>query len=76
MIVIKKIFQIIFIGLIRAYQYTLSPLLGPACRFYPSCSEYAYQAIMRYGPLKGLFLAIKRILRCHPYHPGGVDPVP
>ena len=76
MIVIKKFFQIIFISLIRAYQYTLSPLLGPACRFHPSCSEYAYQAIMRYGPVRGLLLAIKRILRCHPYHPGGVDPVP
>jgi putative membrane protein insertion efficiency factor len=76
MIVIKKIFQIIFISLIKVYQYTLSPLLGPACRFYPSCSEYAYQAIVRHGPVRGLFLAIKRILRCHPYHPGGVDPVP
>jgi putative membrane protein insertion efficiency factor len=73
---IRKIFQIIFISLIKAYQYTLSPLLGPACRFYPSCSEYAYQAIMRHGPVRGLFLAIKRILRCHPFHPGGVDPVP
>jgi putative membrane protein insertion efficiency factor len=76
MMVIKKFFQIIFISLIKAYQYTLSPLLGPACRFYPSCSEYAYQAIMRHGPVRGLFLAIKRILRCHPFHPGGVDPVP
>ncbi|MCP4627245.1 MAG: membrane protein insertion efficiency factor YidD [bacterium] len=76
MMVIKKLFQIIFISLIKAYQYTLSPLLGPACRFYPSCSEYAYQAIMRHGPGRGLFLAIKRILRCHPFHPGGVDPVP
>jgi len=76
MMVIKKIFQIIFISLIKAYKYTLPPLLGPACRFYPSCSEYAYQAIMRHGPVRGLFLAIKRILRCHPFHPGGVDPVP
>jgi putative membrane protein insertion efficiency factor len=74
--IINKFFQIVFIGLIRAYQYTLSPLLGPSCRFYPSCSEYAYQAIMRHGPLKGLLLAIKRILRCHPFHPGGVDLVP
>jgi hypothetical protein len=76
MIIVNKFFQIIFIGLIRAYQVTLSPFLGPACRFYPSCSEYAYQAVMRYGPLKGLLLAVKRILRCHPFHPGGVDPVP
>ena len=76
MMIINKFFQIIFIGLIRAYQLTLSPFLGPACRFYPSCSEYAYQAVMRHGPLKGLLLAVKRILRCHPFHPGGVDPVP
>ncbi|MBW2657699.1 MAG: membrane protein insertion efficiency factor YidD [Deltaproteobacteria bacterium] len=68
--------QIVFVALIRVYQYTLSPFLGPACRFHPSCSEYAYQAIMRHGPMRGLLLAIKRILRCHPFHPGGVDPVP
>jgi len=74
--IINKCFQTVFIGLIKAYQYTLSPLLGPACRFYPSCSEYAYQAIVRHGPVKGLLLAVKRILRCHPFHPGGVDPVP
>jgi putative membrane protein insertion efficiency factor len=76
MMIVSKFFQIVFIGLIKAYQYTLSPLLGPACRFYPSCSEYAHQAIMRHGPVRGLFLAVKRILRCHPFHPGGVDPVP
>jgi len=74
--IINKFFQIIFIGLIRVYQVALSPFLGPACRFYPSCSEYAYQAVMRHGPVKGLLLAVKRILRCHPFHPGGVDPVP
>jgi putative membrane protein insertion efficiency factor len=76
MMIINKFFQIVFVALIRAYQYTLSPVLGAACRFHPSCSEYAYQAIMRHGPLSGLLLALKRILRCHPYHPGGVDPVP
>jgi uncharacterized protein len=76
MIIIKEFFQIVFLSLIRVYQFTLSPLLGPACRFYPSCSEYAYQAILRHGPVKGSFLAVKRILRCHPFHPGGVDPVP
>jgi len=74
--IINKFFKILCTALIRVYQYTLSPLLGPSCRFYPSCSEYAYQAIMRHGPLRGLLLAFKRILRCHPYHPGGVDPVP
>jgi putative membrane protein insertion efficiency factor len=76
MMIVNKFIQIVFVALIRVYQYTLSPFLGPACRFHPSCSEYAYQAIMRHGPLRGLLLAIKRILRCHPFHPGGVDPVP
>ncbi|MGB5746098.1 MAG: membrane protein insertion efficiency factor YidD [Desulfobacterales bacterium] len=76
MTIINNFFRIIFTALIRVYQYTLSPLLGPSCRFYPSCSEYAYQAIMRHGPLRGLLLALKRILRCHPFHHGGVDPVP
>lgn len=51
-------------------------MLGPACRFYPTCSDYAYESIMRYGVLKGLWMALKRILRCHPFHPGGFDPVP
>jgi len=76
MMIVNKLIQIVFVALIRVYQYTLSPFLGPACRFHPSCSEYAYQAIMRHGPLRGLLLAIKRILRCHPFHPGGIDPVP
>lgn len=73
---IPKLFQAALICLIRVYQYVLSPILGPACRFYPSCSAYAHQAIKRHGPKKGLYLAIRRILRCHPFHPGGVDPVP
>jgi len=62
--------------LIRGYQLILSPVLGPACRFYPSCSEYAHQAIDRHGVAKGSCLAIRRLLRCHPFHPGGFDPVP
>ncbi|WP_027359748.1 membrane protein insertion efficiency factor YidD [Desulforegula conservatrix] len=62
--------------LIRAYQYFISPLLGPACRFYPNCSEYAAEAITRYGFIKGAWLAVKRICRCNPFHPGGFDPVP
>jgi hypothetical protein len=63
-------------GLIRLYQVTLSPLLPPACRFEPTCSRYAYQAIDRFGFFKGGWLAVRRIGRCHPFHPGGYDPVP
>jgi putative membrane protein insertion efficiency factor len=62
--------------LIRAYQYTLRPLLGAHCRFYPSCSEYALEAIEKHGVIRGLGLAFRRVARCHPYHPGGYDPVP
>jgi hypothetical protein len=62
--------------LIKIYQVSISPVLGPACRFVPTCSEYAYQAICAHGTLRGGLLAIKRILRCHPFNPGGFDPVP
>ncbi|ROR99030.1 hypothetical protein EDC56_3270 [Sinobacterium caligoides] len=62
--------------IIRCYRYFISPLLGPRCRFYPTCSEYASQAIVDHGVLKGSFLTIKRLLRCHPFHEGGCDPVP
>jgi putative membrane protein insertion efficiency factor len=61
---------------IRGYQWLLRPLLGPHCRFYPSCSEYAKEAIERHGALTGSWLAARRVCRCHPYHPGGYDPVP
>ncbi|MFO7709237.1 MAG: membrane protein insertion efficiency factor YidD [Desulfobacterales bacterium] len=61
---------------IRAYQLTLSPVLGPACRYCPSCSEYTLQAIDRHGPVRGVFLGFKRVMRCHPFSTGGVDPVP
>jgi len=62
--------------LIRFYQKAVSPWLPPACRYYPTCSAYAVEAIERYGFFKGVFLAAKRILRCHPFHAGGYDPVP
>src|SRR5207249_9464 len=62
--------------LIRVYQWTVSPLLGPACRFYPSCSQYAVQALLRFGVVKGGWLALARLSRCHPWHPRGFDPVP
>jgi putative membrane protein insertion efficiency factor len=62
--------------LIRVYQYLFRPLLGSNCRFAPSCSEYAHEAIATHGALKGTALTLRRVLRCHPYHPGGYDPVP
>jgi putative membrane protein insertion efficiency factor len=61
--------------LIKSYRIFISPLKPPTCRFVPSCSEYALQAIEKYGPLKGLKMAVRRILHCHPFHPGGYDPV-
>jgi uncharacterized protein len=62
--------------LIRAYQYGISPFLGRSCRFVPSCSEYAVESLQRHGVVKGLWLAVRRVGRCHPWHPGGYDPVP
>ena len=61
---------------IRGYQKLISPALPPSCRFYPSCSQYAIEAIARHGALRGSWLAARRLARCHPFHPGGVDPVP
>ncbi|WP_051347107.1 membrane protein insertion efficiency factor YidD [Thiomicrorhabdus chilensis] len=66
----------LLIGIVRFYQLFISPLLGPRCRFYPSCSNYTIEAIKQHGVLCGSWLAIKRIGRCHPANPGGVDPVP
>lgn len=66
----------LLIVLIRCYQYAISPLLGRRCRFLPSCSEYTTEALRKHGVCKGLALGGKRICRCHPWHPGGYDPVP
>ena len=66
----------VLIALLRVYKRFLSPMLGPRCRFTPSCSEYAMEAIARFGPLRGGWLAARRVGRCHPLHPGGYDPVP
>lgn len=63
-------------GVIRLYQLTVSPLLGPVCRFYPSCSQYTREAVARFGVVQGGWLGLKRVARCHPWHPGGIDPVP
>lgn len=66
----------IVMALIRGYQLTLSQVVFTQCRFVPSCSRYTYEAVERYGAVKGCWLGVRRILRCHPFHPGGYDPVP
>ena len=66
----------VLIFLIRVYQWTLSPLLGPSCRFEPSCSRYAAEFLRLHGAAKGSYLAVRRVLQCHPFHPGGFDPPP
>ncbi len=66
----------LLVALIRGYKRVLSPALPPACRFVPTCSEYAAEAIEKHGPLYGVGLAVRRIVRCAPWHPGGLDPVP
>ncbi len=66
----------LLLALIAGYKRVVSPFLPRACRFYPSCSTYAAEAIARHGPMRGLVLAVRRLARCHPFHPGGYDPVP
>ena len=68
--------KFLLIGLIRVYRLVISPLFPPSCRFQPTCSQYALDAVERFGSIRGSWMAIKRILRCHPFHPGGYDPVP
>ena len=72
----KRLLAFPLLFLITVYRVVISPLKPPTCRFYPTCSAYALEAIKKYGPLKGSGLAIRRILRCHPMNPGGFDPVP
>jgi putative membrane protein insertion efficiency factor len=67
--------KLVFTSLLRFYKAAVSPLLPPACRFVPTCSEYALEAIERYGALRGGWMGLRRLLRCHPFHPGGFDPV-
>lgn len=73
---ILKILSLPFIALIKIYQWILSPLIGPSCRFTPTCSNYALEAFRKYGVLKGFWLTVKRISRCHPWGGHGEDPVP
>ncbi len=68
--------QALIVGLIRLYQWILSPFLGSNCRYHPTCSHYAVEAVRRHGAVRGLWLAIRRVGRCHPWHEGGYDPVP
>jgi len=72
---IRDLLAKVFILAIRFYQIVFSPLLAPSCRFHPSCSQYALTAIERHGPFRGVWLGLKRLARCHPFHPGGYDPV-
>ena len=71
-----RVLRWLVLGSIRAYQIVVSPFLPNTCRFAPTCSVYAHEAIVRHGILRGVWLALRRILRCHPFHPGGYDPVP
>lgn len=73
---ISRCINFILITLVRIYQIAISPLKPRTCRFYPTCSTYTLQALQKYGPVKGSILGIKRIMKCHPFHKGGYDPLP
>ncbi|MFP5334529.1 MAG: membrane protein insertion efficiency factor YidD [Actinomycetes bacterium] len=73
---VRRLPALALIGLVRGYQLLVSPLLGQTCRFYPSCSAYAVGALREHGALRGTWLSVRRVGRCHPWNPGGVDPVP
>ena len=68
--------RFMLIAIIKVYKYFISPLLGSNCRFYPSCSSYSLEALQRHGAIIGSYLTLKRLLKCHPFHQGGIDPVP
>lgn len=72
----KKLLLMFLLALVRGYRMLISPLFPPSCRFQPTCSQYALDALEAYGPWQGSWLTVRRILRCHPLHPGGFDPVP
>ena len=72
---VRRLLSGMLIGPVRVYQQMISPLIGPQCRFQPTCSEYFIQAVRKYGPLRGAWRGVCRIARCHPFHPGGDDPV-
>lgn len=76
MSILNRFIKSIFMGIIKLYQIAISPMLGASCRFTPTCSAYALEAIQTHGVVRGGWLSIKRIARCHPYHAGGFDPVP
>ncbi|MCL2129623.1 MAG: membrane protein insertion efficiency factor YidD [Treponema sp.] len=72
----QKLALFLTLKLIRLYQYVISPHIPPCCRYTPTCSAYAYEAVQKYGVFRGLFLSLRRLLRCHPFHSGGYDPLP
>ncbi|MCZ7557450.1 MAG: membrane protein insertion efficiency factor YidD [Bacteroidia bacterium] len=72
----KRFLALILVAIVRLYQSVISPLFPPSCRFYPTCSSYMIEALTKHGPFRGTWLGLRRISRCHPWNPGGYDPVP